>query len=58
MGRTIRLGKIYFMRKENFPLKVCGGFADKKIKERCPFTAEPAGKAGRSKTRDGEVNIP
>jgi hypothetical protein len=58
MGGALRPGKIYFMKEDYFPLKVCEGFADRKVKERCPFTAEPAGKAGRSKTRDGEVSIP
>jgi hypothetical protein len=58
MGRTIRPGKIYFTKEDYFPLKVCGGLAEIMAKERCPFTAEPAGNAGRTETREGEVIIP
>jgi hypothetical protein len=58
MERKIRIEKIYFMGEDDFPLKVGEGFADRKVKEWCPFTAEPAGNAGRTETRDGKVIIP
>jgi hypothetical protein len=55
-GRSI--WKIYFMSDDYFPLKVCRGRADRKSKEWSPFTAEPAGNAGRTETKDGKVIIP
>jgi hypothetical protein len=58
MERKICIEKIYFMREDDFSLKVGGGFADRRIKERYPFTAEPAGNAGRTETKDGKVIIP
>jgi len=58
MERKIRIEKIYFMGEDNFSLKVGGGLADRKVKEWCSFTAEPAGNAGRTETRDGKVIIP
>ena len=43
------------MREDDFLLKVCKWCADKKVKEWSPFTAGPAGNAGRTDSKDGKV---